>query len=133
MEFERPEKQRLKIGLTPLIDMVFLLVVFFMLTTTFSTTEVISLDFSSGDVAPAEKGKDDSILLSVEKDNIFYINGKKLDQITLRRELSNILKDGKKRTMILQWREGSNVQNLVNAMDIGRIAGGSKRTSIDGK
>jgi len=133
MDFDPPKKQKLKIGLTPLIDMVFLLVVFFMLTTTFSTTEVINLDFSSGDVAPVEKGKDDSILLSVEKNNIFYINGKKLDQISLKKELRNMLKDGKERTIILHGRAGSNVQNLVNAMDIARMSGGSNITIIDGK
>ena len=124
MELERKKNNRLKLNMTPLIDMVFLLVIFFMLTTSFNVTEVIELGFSNNDVAAASQGKEDSILISVGLDGTLSINGTKLPEKLFMNELKLKLAKDKTQKILLLADAAVSVQHTVKAMDLARIAGG---------
>ncbi|MFP7571240.1 ExbD/TolR family protein [Marivita sp. S2033] len=63
--------QRRRIGLTPMIDVVFLLLVFFMLAARFGGTEAISLSLTGGNDAPYDGPPR---LVTVEADGLL-VNG----------------------------------------------------------
>lgn len=74
----RPHKrEEVEVNITPLIDVVFLLLIFFMVTTTFdSNSELnIALPEASQEVKEA---KPDAINVAIDEDNVVYIDGKAL-------------------------------------------------------
>lgn len=84
MDFSRKKKPPLEITLTPMIDVVFLLLIFFMATTTFNqqTALTINLPEARGDKSTnAEK----MITLTINSEGTYFISGKS----SLPRQLTN--------------------------------------------
>lgn len=73
MLIPRPQSRRIRMNLTPLIDIIFLLVVFFMLTSKFSIEQLVPLHLStiaSGDGGGGKK----ALLLTMHSDDIFLMH-----------------------------------------------------------
>lgn len=77
MKFKRANREELAIDMTPLIDVVFLLLIFFMVTTTFSreTRLLVNLPEANAEVAESDLGQ---IEILVARDGSFSINGRGL-------------------------------------------------------
>jgi len=74
MNFSRRNKQPLEITLTPMIDVVFLLLIFFMVTTTFSQQSELKINLPEAKGAEAES-KEKMIVLTINADGLYFING----------------------------------------------------------
>jgi len=76
MNFKRKNNEEFDLNLTPLIDVVFLLLIFFMVTTTFDreTQLKIELPQASGEHKKAEK----SLEVSIDSKSRFFINQKEV-------------------------------------------------------
>ena len=77
MKFKRTLREELSINITPLIDVVFLLLIFFMLTTTFSreTRLLINLPEANADTAENQSSQ---IEITVAREGGYTINGRAL-------------------------------------------------------
>jgi len=77
LKFKRAIREELAINMTPLIDVVFLLLIFFMVTTTFSreTRLLVNLPEANAEVAESDLGQ---IEILVARDGSFSINGRGL-------------------------------------------------------
>ena len=77
MKFKRTLREELSINITPLIDVVFLLLIFFMLTTTFSreTRLLINLPEANADIAERQSPQ---IEITVAREGSYTINGRAL-------------------------------------------------------
>ena len=77
MKFKRASREELAINMTPLIDVVFLLLIFFMVTTTFSreTRLLVSLPEAHAEAAESNPAQ---IEILVARDGSFSINGRGL-------------------------------------------------------
>ena len=77
MKFKRAVREELAINITPLIDVVFLLLIFFMVTTTFSkeTRLLVNLPEANAEATDAEPA---TIEVLVAIDGSYTINGKPL-------------------------------------------------------
>ena len=77
MKFKRTLREELSINITPLIDVVFLLLIFFMLTTTFSreTRLLINLPEANADTAENQSSQ---IEIIVAREGSYAINGRAL-------------------------------------------------------
>lgn len=77
MKFKRTLREELSINITPLIDVVFLLLIFFMLTTTFSreTRLLINLPEANADLA---ENQSPQIEITVAREGGYTINGRAL-------------------------------------------------------
>ena len=77
MKFKRASREELAINMTPLIDVVFLLLIFFMVTTTFSreTRLLVSLPEAHAEAAESNPAQ---IGILVARDGSFSINGRGL-------------------------------------------------------
>ena len=77
MKFKRTLREELSINITPLIDVVFLLLIFFMLTTTFSreTRLLINLPEANADTA---ENQSPQIEITVAREGSYTINGRAL-------------------------------------------------------
>ncbi|WP_022820165.1 ExbD/TolR family protein [Fusobacterium russii] len=93
----RKKRASVQPDLTPLIDVVFLLIIFFMVTTTFNNFGSIQVDLPSSTIEKTDKNK--SIEIIIDKDGLYYIsdNGK-INPIDFDK-LDTYLKDVKQTTI----------------------------------
>ena len=128
--YHRQAEEEVNINLTPLIDVVFLLLIFFMVSTTFDTTSQleIKLPEASENQAPELPRQ---VNLQIDADGSFFVNARELtgsDSATLRAALMRAL-DGQRMPIVIQSDAASPVQALVTAMDVvGQL--GLKQVSI---
>ncbi|VAX04416.1 Biopolymer transport protein ExbD/TolR, partial [hydrothermal vent metagenome] len=77
MNIASGRKEELDVNITPLIDVVFLLLIFFMVSTTFereSEIEIV-LPQAAANVTPAD---DFSLEVTIDAEGTFYVNGKRV-------------------------------------------------------
>lgn len=77
MKFNRTKREELAINMTPLIDVVFLLLIFFMVTTTFSRETRLLVNLPEAD-AEAVESTPGQIEILVGRDGSYSINGRAL-------------------------------------------------------
>jgi len=77
MNFRKKQDEMVDINLTPLIDVVFLLLIFFMVSTTFQKSSEIQIDLpeASGDVEPK---KEFVVEISIDSLGRYYVNNRVL-------------------------------------------------------
>jgi len=117
--FFRQKKQEITVNLTPLIDVVFLLLIFFMVSTSFTRETQIKLDLPKASVEPLES-KIDSLEISIDKEGRYFVNGKGLVNVsidTLKRAITPILNDNKDISVIISADANTPYQSVVTAMD----------------
>ncbi|PIR39438.1 MAG: hypothetical protein COV35_02680 [Alphaproteobacteria bacterium CG11_big_fil_rev_8_21_14_0_20_39_49] len=134
MEFARTTKKRRAVNLTPLIDIIFLLVVFFLLTSEFVLTEAVDLNITSVKSASSVEnaGNSDPVLVILKEGNSFVYSGKEYSLSLIGDIVGDELKDNKDRSIIVTNRQGVSVQELVTAMDGIKSAGGYNISIVEG-
>ncbi|MFK7864028.1 MAG: ExbD/TolR family protein [Pseudohongiellaceae bacterium] len=120
MKFKRTVREELAINITPLIDVVFLLLIFFMVTTTFSreTRLLVNLPEANAEVADTEQ---EQIEIVVSLEGSYTINGKSLVNTqadTLARALAIESNGNLNLPVILVADAQATHQSVVTAMDI---------------
>jgi len=105
------------ITLTPLIDIIFLLVVFFMLTNQYITTAsvTISLEEINPAAANMEVSEEDAVLLLVIKDDRTIIVNN--NSLTLERLPSYISQFKRERRIIIDVKEAVQTQTMLMVME----------------
>ncbi len=119
MQFKRQPRNDDQINLTPLIDVVFLLLIFFMVSTTFTKETHLSLDLPEAQGAPSQE-LPEQLEIMVSVDGSYSVNGKALINTsleTLKKALEQTA--GEKRDMPLVITADANAthQSVVRAMD----------------
>lgn len=125
MRFRRPrERKETVLNLTPLIDVVFLLIIFFMLTTTFHTVfQGIKVDLPTT-TTPQEK-IERNIIISITKDNRLYLDGKEVIESELVQRLKKEL-EGREGLVIINADKDVSHGKVVKTMDMAKQAGADK-------
>lgn len=76
MNFKQKSKEEFELNLTPLIDVVFLLLIFFMVTTTFDRETQLKIELPQ---ASGEQKKAEQVLeISIDANSRFFINQKEI-------------------------------------------------------
>ncbi|GAA0873587.1 biopolymer transporter ExbD [Gangjinia marincola] len=102
-------------SMSSMTDIVFLLLVFFMLTSPVITPEALDL------ILPKAKGKTSnvqSLSVSITKDLQYYINKERVTESNLERKLTTRLGSVEDPTIILRAEEGVPIEKAVRVMDI---------------
>ncbi len=125
MNLRKFERQEPDVNLTPLIDVVFLLLIFFMVSTTFTRESQISVDLPQSTAKPVETDQT-TIEVTIDAQGHYYVNqqlvvNKKLD--TLKRALQIAVGDNKNPALIINADAKTTHQSVVTAMDAARQLG----------
>ncbi len=117
MQLKAPEKKSLNLSLTPLIDVVFLLLIFFMLASTFSRFSTLPLAVNTG------QGQNNSskkfVLVRIQKDGAVEVNGQTVQVDGLTQVIDTLaVEEGMK--LFIKPLEGANVQHLISVMQKAR-------------
>jgi biopolymer transport protein ExbD len=109
----------LDLNLTPLIDVVFLLLIFFMVSTTFEKTARLKVDLPQAS-AEAEQQPAEKIILGIDVQGRYYINDRQLVNTqlkTLKIALSKVAGDNREMPVVLRADAKTPHQAVVTAMD----------------
>ena len=102
-------------NMSSMTDIVFLLLIFFMLASTLVTTNAIDI------LLPNASGKTEnkkSVAVSIKKDLTYYIDQKRVGESVLESELISMLSSEEKPTIVLRAEKSVPVENVVKVMDI---------------
>ena len=102
-------------NMSSMTDIVFLLLIFFMLASTLVTTNAIDI------LLPKASGKTEnkkSVTVSIKKDLTYFIDQKQVKTNQLEANLIKILQQEKTPTIVLRAEKSVPVENVVKVMDI---------------
>lgn len=83
MKFRRQHREDIGVNLTPLIDVVFLLLIFFMVSTTFTRETQLSIDLPEAQGKPKE-ATEQQIEILVDESGNYRVNGEALVDASMR-------------------------------------------------
>jgi biopolymer transport protein ExbD len=109
------------INMGPLIDMVFLLLIFFVVTTSF--VKETGIDVSRSNAASAEPKESANIMIGVNEQGEVYYEGKEIDVRSVRGLVERALADDPKSGVIVVADKSSETGAVVKVMDQARLAG----------
>ena len=125
MDFDRRQRLVQEINLTALIDIVFHLMVFVMLTTTFVVSESMELSLPSGKAAPATPAAAMHILrLETKSDGSVVVDGQPMNLDGMNNELSSRVAADADVKIAIFTTPGVSVQQLITVMDAVYLNGG---------
>ena len=102
-------------NMSSMTDIVFLLLIFFMITSTLVTTSALDI------LLPKASGKTEnkkSTSISITKNLTFYIDNKKVSEAGLEQALITLLAGKDSPTIVLRAEEGVPIEKAVKIMDI---------------
>ena len=120
--YQKEEKELISINITPLIDIVFLLLIFFMLATSFIQKSTIEVNLSSGKTVEIENKKNTVILILNKKGQV-YLNKKLINISNIRNEITNIIEKNPKYKILIKSHKKIAVQKVIRLIEEVRLAG----------
>ena len=117
----RGSGDKVDVNLSPLIDMVFLLLIFFVVTTSFVKESGIEVQRSTA--ATAEVKERASIMIGVAADGEIWMEGKKIDVRSIRGLVERALAEDPEAGVIVIADRNSETGDVVQVMDQCRLAG----------
>jgi len=123
MDFEGRARIHSHLDIAPLIDIVFLLLVFFMLTSTFLVPEAIELELPESKTAVATDVK--PVIVSLDKAGSLALNGESIALEKLQQAIKPLLSGNADTAITLKSDARTEVQTLLKVMDEIRAAGGT--------
>lgn len=118
--FIRHKKTSMALDIAPLIDIMFMLLLFFILTSSFVRP---SISLKMPEASNKEKIEKQDIILSVDKDSNIYLNRQKVDLNELEKLLKQKLAHSKEKRIIFQGDENILYKKFVNVLDIVKRSG----------
>jgi biopolymer transport protein ExbD len=102
-------------SMSSMTDIVFLLLVFFLLTSPAITPDALDL------ILPKAKGKSTNqqkASVSITKDGAYYVNKERVSEYSIEKQLQDILVGQDEPTIILRAEEGVPIEDAVFVMDV---------------
>jgi len=115
------QRQESEVNISPLIDMVFILLIFFMVTTTFVRDAQIDIERPGAE--SAEKTDNRSIRVTVGQRGEIFVDAKPVKSWMLQARLREIVSKQRIRTVLVIADRHVETGNLVDVVDQCRLAG----------
>ena len=109
-------KKKIKVNIIPLIDIIFLMLVFFMLATNFEKNKQIDLSISENKTS--ENQSNLILEIIIKNDGSYFINKKKIEKEKVETEIIEIWNTKKYKEIFILNEKSSIVQDLVFLIDI---------------
>lgn len=125
MNLQQEKREELDVNITPLIDIVFLLLIFFMVSTTFERESEIDVTLPQATL-DAPQTQNEPIEITISSEGMFYINGKRVvnKQITtLKQALLKVANGREDPPIIISADALATHQSVVTVMDAARQLG----------
>ena len=121
MKLQNHTKEEPTVDLTSLIDVVFLLLIFFMVSTTFERQALLKVDLPEASEVEDQSDIPDSLELVIDDEGRMFLNDQRLvdsDARTLRAAIQEQAGDNRGIPLILRADRETPHHHVVNAMDV---------------
>ncbi|MCY4362036.1 MAG: biopolymer transporter ExbD [Gammaproteobacteria bacterium] len=110
-----------EVNITPLIDIVFIMLIFFIVTATF--VKEAGIDVNKPDAPTAEVKKKANILIAIDANNNIWLDRRKIDVRSVIPNIKRLRSENPEGSVVIQADEESKNKMLVEVMDAARQAG----------
>ncbi|MCJ7594059.1 MAG: biopolymer transporter ExbD [Desulfobacterales bacterium] len=110
------------LGIAPLIDIVFLLLIFFMVTSHFDVASGVRIELPKV-AGTTHAQRESKVTIIIDKDGQSYLEGGKIDMKGLGERLRNLVQEKNEVHLVLQADKDSRHGVVVQAMDVAKTAG----------
>ena len=115
MALKSKNKVSANFNMSSMTDIVFLLLIFFMLTSTLVSPNALKLLLPNSKSKTLEK---QTISISINKDIDFYLNENRVDENELEKEIIKIMINSEEPAIILHADKSVDIEHVVKVMDI---------------
>ena len=122
MRFRRPSDEDIRLGIAPLIDIVFLLLIFFMVTSHFDVASGVRIRLPQSSRRILNQ-VEDKVTLVLDRSGKVYLKGLEINQETLRENLQEIVARQGVVRLVLQADKDVRHGRVVEIMDLAKAAG----------
>ena len=109
------------INLTPMLDVVFILLIFFIVTANFIKEP--GLEVNRPDAETSSIQENAAILIAIGSTNDIWIDGRRIDVRQVKSNITKLLADNPKGTVVIQADEKATADSIIAVMDQSREAG----------
>ena len=115
------DEQEASVDITPMLDVVFIMLIFFIVTATF--VKESGIDVNRPQAATAVVKEKANILVAIDAHNKIWINRREVDIRSVRPNIERLHAENPKGTVVIQADKDSRNEILVQVMDASRLAG----------
>ena len=109
------------VDITPMLDVVFIMLIFFIVTATF--VKESGIDVNRPQAATAVVKEKANILIAIDAHNKIWVNRREVDIRSVRPSIERLKAENPKGTVVIQADKDSRNEVLVQVMDASRLAG----------
>jgi len=110
-----------EVNLTPMLDVVFIMLIFFIVTASF--VKEAGIDVNRPDAQTAEKKEQGNILVAISSSGQLWIDKRQVDPRALRANIERLKAENPQGAVVIQADRDSKNGLLVKVMDAARLAG----------
>ena len=117
----RAAKKSLELNIAPLIDMVFILLIFFLVTTSF--VKETGVDISRPTASTAVAKNKATILIGVTRDNTIHLDRREMDVRAVRSGVERAMAENPEASVVIVADKESRTGLVISVMDACKLAG----------
>ena len=117
----KPEEEAQAIDLTPMLDVVFIMLIFFIVTATF--IKETGIEVNRPEATTWDEKKRASILIAVNSNNEIRIDKSRVDPRGVRQAVERLLAENPNGTVVIQSDSEASIELLVDVTNAAREAG----------
>jgi len=115
------EEEENEINLTPMLDVVFIMLIFFIVTASF--IKEAGIDVNRPDAPTADKQEDAAILIAISENDEIWIDRREVDPRAVRGNIERLHAENPKGSIVIQADKESTNEALVVVMEAAKQAG----------
>ena len=117
------EDDESEIDLTPMLDVVFIMLIFFIVTASFIKEVGLDLNKPEGSDSPKTVQENENILIQITNDGLIFIDRRNVDIRAVRANIERLHAENPEAPVIIQPHEDSTTEAMIHVMDSARQAG----------
>ncbi len=115
------DQEESEVNLTPMLDVVFIMLIFFIVTASF--VKEAGIDVSRPPAATAERKERGNILIAITENDQIWMDRRQVDPRALRANIERLHAENPQGSVVIQADKNSKNGLLVQVMDAARLAG----------
>ena len=118
---QRAPEDEAQIDLTPMLDVVFIMLIFFIVTA--SSIKEAGVEVNRPEASTADPAENVNILIAVTANNEVWMAGRRIDVRAVRANVERLHAENPKGAVVIQADNESNTETVVAVLDASREAG----------
>jgi biopolymer transport protein ExbD len=115
------QQEESEINITPMLDVVFIMLIFFIVTASF--VKEAGIDVNRPDAQTAELKEKANILIAITAQNQIFVDRRRVDPRAVRANIERLHAENPQGTVVIQADKEAKTETLIQVMDASRQAG----------